>query len=440
MARLFRFGGPIGSGGFGLVDAAVRIDEDGREIEGNLARKTLLPHHAAFPQILKRFKREVRFLGEMEHPHVIPVVGRNLSDDPPWFVMPRAECNLLQVIPEHVDDRDWIVEIFTGILEGVAHAHGEHNVIHRDLKPENVLIVDGVPKVSDFGLGKRLDSDETRLTVTDAAMGTKRYMAPEQHLDAAHVGPAADVYALGMILGDMLTDPPPDSDRLLREAIPDDFRSFIDRCTQDKPNDRYANAADALAAFQLLISGGGATGDVSGDLDGQIKAWENPSTGFGAEELAAIAETLLSRRDDEEFYFRAMPRLPGDLTTEMLEERPEDFDAILEAYNGHIQGGLPFEYCDVVANFYRHIFLESEVLAHRQLVFERLFELGPSHNRWHVGDVVAELLAWLQDEATIELVVRIVRRQPANARWFKPYVDEVDVDPRIRDAFDDASG
>ena len=436
MARRFRFGGHIGSGGFGTVCEAVRIDDDGNVIEESLAQKKLLDKHVGDLQAVARFKREVRYLAEMDHPHVVPVIGRNLSASPPWFVMPRAEKCLRDDLAMRRGDKQWAVATFSMILEAMSYAHSERRVVHRDLKPENVLIVQGIPMVSDFGLGKRFDAETTRLTSTNIGMGTIAYMAPEQFKDAARVGPPADVYALGKMLGEMLSGEMPDVGRPLLDHFPVEFRGFIDKCTRDDPRDRYASGADALSAFQLLVSGSGATGEISRSLDALLKSWEAAPLGEDSEEAGAIAKELISRQDDEEFYFKAVPRLPPGLIDQLINEHPTYFDAILKAYNRHIQGGLPFDYCDVVANFYRQIFLSTENRAHQQLVFQRLFDLGPSHNRWHVGEVVTELLTSADDDDTIAMIADVIRGDPYHARWYEGYIEGIEVPEKIRQAFD----
>src|SRR4030095_271294 len=100
------------------------------------------------------------------------------------------------------------VELTVTLGRAVQHAH-ERGVIHRDLKPANVLLTaDGVPKVGDFGVARKLDSDAPQ-TRSGALLGTPSYMAPEQAAgDARAVGPAADVYALGAILYECLTGRP----------------------------------------------------------------------------------------------------------------------------------------------------------------------------------------------------------------------------------------
>jgi eukaryotic-like serine/threonine-protein kinase len=436
MATRFRFGADIGSGGFGTVKEAVRVDESGQIVEENLAQKKLLSKHVDNAKAVARFRREVRYLAEMDHPHVVPVLGRNLSASPPWFVMPRAEGSLRDLLSSQAGDHGWVVTTFSAILEAMAYAHTERRVVHRDLKPENVLMVDGVPMVSDFGLGKRFDPETTRLTSTNIAMGTLAYMAPEQFVDAAKVGPPADVYALGKMLGEMLCGKTPDIGRPLLTDFPVDFRGFIDKCIQDDPRDRYTSGSDALSAFQLLVTGGGLTGEISRDLDSLIKLWEAAPQGRDRDEAQAVAEELVARRDDEEFYFKTVPRLPAELIDQLIEEHDVSFDIILRSYNDHIQGGLPFDYCDVVANFYRRIFLTTENLDHKQLLFQRLFELGPSHNRWHVGGVVAELLSKIDDQPTAEMAAEVIREDPTYARWYEGYIEGVQLPREVRAAFD----
>jgi serine/threonine protein kinase len=430
----FRFGAHIGSGGFGVVEEALRLDSDGSALEERLARKKLLPKWEKDPEAVARFRREVRILSEMDHPHILPVLGRNLTAKPPWFIMPRAETNLLAEIESgNYEDEQWVIKSFTAILAGMTYAHGQRR-IHRDLKPENILIVNGVPKIADFGLGKRLDADATDLTQTDIGMGTLAYMAPEQFADAAHVGPPADIYALGKILIQMATGKKPMVGRPRLDDAPERFRSFVEKCTADEPSDRYANAADAYATFRLLFSSDN-QGLPDDGIEGLLSRWEQAPLGEDSDEVNAIALLLVSERANEELLWSAFPRLPDQLISQIVEAQPSEFDLILAAYNEHIQGALPFEYCDVVANFYRRIYRLTKDLEQKRLILERLVELGPSHNRWHVGDVFAGILQEITDVPEANMAADIIRGLPTRAIWFDEYVRNRPMAPVISKAF-----
>jgi serine/threonine-protein kinase len=144
---------PLGDGGFGDVYRAYRVGDDGERLEGEYAIKLLKRHWCENSEAVARFQREVRLQDEeLDHSNVMPVLARNLSADPPYFVMPLATHSLRDELDNDlVQDRERALSVFENILQGVAHAH-EREVLHRDLKPENVLFVDGTVRVTDFGL------------------------------------------------------------------------------------------------------------------------------------------------------------------------------------------------------------------------------------------------------------------------------------------------
>ena len=169
----------IGTGGFGVVWKCRRTSD------GQLfAKKQLDPSAAADPELVARFNREVRMLSELDHPNIVKVIGKRFLTPPFFYVMPLYPSSLANVIPGLVGDEGRIRKIFAQVLDAVEYAH-KQGVIHRDLKPENVLyFADSDIVVSDFGLGRQLNSGSLRRTGTGYQMGTPLYMAPEQGVNA----------------------------------------------------------------------------------------------------------------------------------------------------------------------------------------------------------------------------------------------------------------
>jgi serine/threonine protein kinase len=197
----------IGEGGMG----AVFLAEDtqlGREV----ALK--VPHFSAKgkPQVIARFLREARVAASVHHPNLCPVYDVGEFAGFHYLTMPFIEGTPLAALID--PDSPWPVPRAAGLVRQLALAlevMHQKGVIHRDLKPGNVLIrPDGEPVLMDFGLARVFTDDSLRLTRTGATLGTPTYMAPEQVAGRqAEQGPATDVYALGVILYELVTGEPP---------------------------------------------------------------------------------------------------------------------------------------------------------------------------------------------------------------------------------------
>jgi eukaryotic-like serine/threonine-protein kinase len=413
----YRFGDRIGSGGMGDVRRAERLDENGEAVDDQFAVKHLAMKYVTSEEAIRRFKREVRLQRRLDHVNVMPIVGRNLSALPPWFTMPLASGNLAQEIARRTRrDRDWTIETIRQILAGVAHAH-DHKVVHRDLKPLNVLRADGVWKVSDFGLGKDLDPDATHLTRTTQRMGTEAYMAPEQFDDPKNVGKPADVYAIGKILCQLCTGHKPPARAFDLTGVHRDFHYFVSRCCDDDPNRRYADAREALEALDALIDEDDAdpaqvAQALIRDVHEAVRDLDEPEV-----PVASLASHMLRYGDEEEMYLEVVPRMPREVIRAFLKDDAAGFARMLAEFDQHIEGGLPFDYCDVVARFYQSVWKETDDLGIRELILRRLIVMGASHNRWFVGEVVAELLGKVKDSATAMMAAAVIDELAGDAAW-----------------------
>jgi tetratricopeptide (TPR) repeat protein len=195
----------LGIGGMGIVYKA--RDE---RLARFVALKMIRAGSDAWPQDLARFEAEAKAVAAIDHVNIVKIFEIGEHDGLPYFSLEFLSGGSLAAKiggkPQPVDEAARIVEVLARAMH-VAH---EHKVIHRDLKPGNVLLAaDGTVKISDFGLVKRLEGDSGQ-TRSGSILGTPSYMAPEQARgENQTVGPAADQYALGAILYELLTGRPP---------------------------------------------------------------------------------------------------------------------------------------------------------------------------------------------------------------------------------------
>src|SRR5262245_37979987 len=257
--RGYEVQGVLGRGGMGVVYKARH-----RRLNRAVALKMLLAGPYARPEELERFLREAEAVAGLRHANVVQGYDVGDLDGQPYFTMEEVEgrslADKLAGAPPSSDQRAVLVAALAEAIQ-VAHQSG---IVHRDLKPANILLTaDGTPKVTDFGLARRLDSGG--LTLTGIPVGTPSYMAPEQGRGNVNaIGPAVDVYALGAILYELLTGRPPfraetaaatlqqvlSEDPVppsrLNPRVPRNLETICLKCLHKEPRLRYVSAA-ALA-------------------------------------------------------------------------------------------------------------------------------------------------------------------------------------------------
>jgi serine/threonine protein kinase len=252
----------------GVVYKATQI-----ELKRTVALKMILTGGHASAQDLQRFQTEAEAVAHLQHPNIVQVheIGRHQGF--PYFSLEYCGDGTLKA---RLSDKPLKPQEAAGAIEILAramdYAH-RRGIVHRDLKPANILLQGTSYKITDFGLAKKLDAEDHQ-THAGAVLGTPSYMAPEQARgEIEHVGPPADVYALGAILYEALTGKPPFkgpttmdtlfltvnqepvSPRTLQPKVPRDLETICLKCLQKDPARRYATAGDLAEDLRRFLAG-----------------------------------------------------------------------------------------------------------------------------------------------------------------------------------------
>jgi serine/threonine protein kinase len=206
LAGRYRVERELGAGGMATVYLAHDIRHERR-----VAIKVLHPELAAALGV-DRFLAEIKVTANLQHPNILPLLDSGLIDGGvPYYVMPYVEGESLRA---RLDRERQLpvteaVNIGTGVAAALGYAH-KQGVIHRDIKPENILLQDGHPLVADFGIALAVTmAGGQRLTQTGLSLGTPHYMSPEQAMGERQIDARTDVYALGVVMYEMLAGEPP---------------------------------------------------------------------------------------------------------------------------------------------------------------------------------------------------------------------------------------
>ncbi|HEV3263756.1 MAG TPA: serine/threonine-protein kinase, partial [Gemmataceae bacterium] len=270
----------LGHGGMGVVYHARHL-----RLNRPVALKMLLAGAYAGPEERGRFLREAEAVAALRHPNVVQVHDLGDLDGKPYFTMEYVEGgSLAQRLLGAPQPARQAAELLATLAAAVQVAH-HGGIVHRDLKPANILLTaDGTPKITDFGLARRLEGG-AGLTHTGVPMGTPSYMAPEQARGQTRaIGPAVDVYALGAILYELLTGRPPFRAETATETllqviyqepapparlnakVPRDLETICLKCLEKEPHLRYASAAAVAEDLHRFLRGEAITARPEGRL------------------------------------------------------------------------------------------------------------------------------------------------------------------------------
>jgi serine/threonine-protein kinase len=252
----------LGTGGMAEVYGCEDL-----QLGRHVALKVLHEQLAEDPDVVARFRRESQSAAGLQHPHIVSVFDRGDWDGIPYMAMELIDgVTLKDVIRDQAPlDPVKTIDQVSQVLDGLRYAH-KRGLVHRDIKPQNVLVgPDGDLKVVDFGIARAVD--DLQMTQTGMIVGTAHYLSPEQ-ASGQPITPSADLYAVGVVLFEMLTgrmpfdgdqpvaialkhvneDPPALS--IVNPEVPADLEYVVLKAMSKQPEDRFEDAEEFIAALQ----------------------------------------------------------------------------------------------------------------------------------------------------------------------------------------------
>ena len=295
----------LGGGGMSRTYVATE-----RTLNRRVVIKVLAPELLAGVSV-DRFNREILLAAQLQHPHIVPVLGAGNADGLPWFTMPYVEGeSVRQRLGRGPLAMGEVISILRDVARALAFAHS-HGVVHRDIKPDNVLLAAGSATVTDFGIAKAISASRTdapggSLTVAGTSIGTPAYMAPEQAAGDPDTDNRADFYSFGVLAYELLCGqvpfhglPPsrmlaahmserPRDIRELRPDVPSALAQVVMRCLEKEPDDRPQQGTDIVKVLDSVNSSGASGAAPAILAGGQIRLGRALGIWFAATLLVAL--------------------------------------------------------------------------------------------------------------------------------------------------------
>jgi Tol biopolymer transport system component/serine/threonine protein kinase len=265
----FRVTEELGGGGMSRVFVAREV-----ELGRDLVVKVLPPDLGAGLNT-ERFRREIQLCARLQHPHIVPLLFAGAKNGLLYYSMPRIEGESLRSRISRSGELSIheAIRLLHDVSDALEYAHA-HGVIHRDIKPENILVSSQHALVTDFGVAKALTASTGQSDITSAgiALGTPRYMAPEQATADPMTDHRADIYALGVVGYELLSGQPPFSGASTRQlfasqiiddpvpiskqrpSVPPLLAQVVMRCLEKRPADRFQSAAEVRERLEILAT------------------------------------------------------------------------------------------------------------------------------------------------------------------------------------------
>ncbi|MEQ1829742.1 MAG: serine/threonine-protein kinase [Pirellula sp.] len=308
----------VGQGGMGAIYHARQVG-----LDRDVALKIVDRQISRDAEFLERFEREARTLAKLSHPNIVAVYdfGRT-HDDLVYFTMEYVHgLNLREALNSMQINTAEAMGIVKSMCHAIHYAHSK-GVVHRDIKPENILLGDdGTIKIADFGIAKIVDQERAgKLTATQTVLGTMHYLAPEQLEARSEVDHRVDIYALGVVLYELLTKELPvgsfEAPSQLNRHLNRSLDAVVMKSLARRPTARFQSA------YEMRIAIEAAEANWNGGVDANVapREFERASVPFELEEAAGFIDVLGSFQADSaglRFEYRRCDAILGQIKSKV---------------------------------------------------------------------------------------------------------------------------
>lgn len=412
----FSYVSTLGEGAFGRV-LLVRH-------EGNL--KALKVIRINWPttdtdRISNRFRREMRVMADLHHPGIMPIEPTTTLTGGPAYFMPVAESSLADLISQnpHGMDEEEALSIILQVLDALIYIHGKQ-IVHRDINPRNILFLGERVVISDFGLTRDLSSSSQTMTV--AMAGTRGYMSPEQLNEAHRASQVMDIYAVGVVMHELLCGERPES-QAVNTAVQGQLRTILHKATSYRPTARYASAGDFASAILTYQSSTADLADLEDSFTNLLRDAENDDE----QARSGLRELAAANLDDPEMYWQSLPKVPPFIFRHWNDEAPGFLEDVAHHLIEHLQEfdtEGDWSRVDKPVRLIKNLWHAINDDAVKVGLLRPLAELATKFNRYFAAETFASLTGQVASNPTfLPEVVTLIREDYEFRQLLQPYFE-----------------